>query len=40
MVAHGTDRCGTPSGVLTYATLCAAVGSSAVAREEVVAGDR
>jgi osmoprotectant transport system ATP-binding protein len=41
MVAHGTDRCRTPSGVLTYATLCAAVGSDTSAvREEVVAGDR
>ncbi len=38
MVAHGTDRCRTPSGVLTYAALCAAVGTGA--REEVVAGDR
>ncbi|WP_235854449.1 ABC transporter ATP-binding protein [Nonomuraea aridisoli] len=27
MLAHGSDRCGTPSGVLTYAALCAAVGS-------------
>ncbi|MEV4568116.1 ATP-binding cassette domain-containing protein [Nonomuraea sp. NPDC049419] len=26
MLAHGTDRCSTPSGVLTYASLCAAVG--------------
>ncbi|MFI7451461.1 ABC transporter ATP-binding protein [Nonomuraea sp. NPDC049714] len=41
MVAHGTDRCRTPSGVLTYATLCAAVGSpTSAVREEVVAGDR
>ncbi len=43
MVAHGTDRCRTPAGVLTYATLCAAVGSDTAAagmREEVVAGDR
>ncbi|GAB2951728.1 ABC transporter ATP-binding protein [Nonomuraea fastidiosa] len=27
MLAHGTDRCSTPSGVVTYATLCAAVGA-------------
>ncbi|MEV4475355.1 ABC transporter ATP-binding protein [Nonomuraea salmonea] len=27
MLAHGTDRCSTPSGVLTYASLCAAVGA-------------
>ncbi|MFI6928595.1 ABC transporter ATP-binding protein [Nonomuraea spiralis] len=37
MLAHGTDRCSSPSGVLTYASLCAAVGSST---EMVSAGDR
>jgi osmoprotectant transport system ATP-binding protein len=43
MVAHGSDRCATPSGVLTYAALCEAVGSDGArpARpEEVTAGDR
>ncbi|WP_326821943.1 ABC transporter ATP-binding protein [Streptosporangium sp. NBC_01756] len=42
MIAHGTDRCTTPSGVLTYAALCAAMrpGPEAVPQEEVVAGDR
>ncbi|MFI7611263.1 ABC transporter ATP-binding protein [Nonomuraea terrae] len=35
MLAHGSDRCGTPSGVLTYAALCAAVGSRP---EEAVSG--
>ncbi|MEV1177733.1 ATP-binding cassette domain-containing protein, partial [Nonomuraea sp. NPDC049784] len=37
MLAHGTDRCSSPSGVLTYATLCAAVGSRP---EEAVSSDR
>ncbi|GAA2844747.1 ABC transporter ATP-binding protein [Nonomuraea rubra] len=37
MLAHGTDRCSSPSGVLTYAALCAAVGSPA---ETVSAGER
>ncbi|MEV0390265.1 ATP-binding cassette domain-containing protein [Nonomuraea sp. NPDC050643] len=37
MLAHGTDRCSSPSGVLTYASLCEAVGSPA---ETVAAGDR
>jgi osmoprotectant transport system ATP-binding protein len=27
MLAHGTDRCGSPSGVLTYGALCEAVGT-------------
>nr|WP_328813787.1 betaine/proline/choline family ABC transporter ATP-binding protein [Nonomuraea cypriaca] len=47
MVAHGTDRCSGPQGVLTYAGLCAAVGSAppgsgtdAAPREGVAAGDR
>ncbi|GAA4228633.1 osmoprotectant transport system ATP-binding protein [Streptosporangium album] len=42
MIAHGTDRCSTPSGVLTYAALCEAMrsGPGAVPQEEVVAGDR
>ncbi|WP_433443535.1 ABC transporter ATP-binding protein [Nonomuraea sp. CA-141351] len=37
MLAHGTDRCSSPAGVLTYATLCAAVGSRP---EEAVSSDR
>ncbi|MEV4110652.1 ATP-binding cassette domain-containing protein [Nonomuraea sp. NPDC049695] len=37
MLAHGTDRCSSPSGVLTYAMLCAAVDSRP---EEVVSSDR
>ncbi|MGW3349798.1 ABC transporter ATP-binding protein [Nonomuraea rubra] len=37
MLAHGTDRCSSPTGVLTYAALCAAVGSPA---ETVSAGER
>ncbi|KAB8189898.1 ATP-binding cassette domain-containing protein [Nonomuraea phyllanthi] len=42
MLAHGTDRCSTPSGVLTYATLCEAVGNrpDGTRPEEAVAGDR
>ncbi|MFF0309908.1 ABC transporter ATP-binding protein [Streptosporangium sp. NPDC004379] len=27
MIAHGSDRCSSPSGVLTYAALCGAVGT-------------
>ncbi|MET8993011.1 ATP-binding cassette domain-containing protein [Nonomuraea wenchangensis] len=38
MLAHGTDRCSSTAGVLSYATLCAAVGNRS--REELVAGDR
>ncbi|NUR92569.1 MAG: glycine/betaine ABC transporter permease, partial [Nonomuraea sp.] len=41
MLAHGTDRCSAPSGVLTYAGLCAAVGPAPeTAPETVAAGDR
>ncbi|GAA3590948.1 ATP-binding cassette domain-containing protein [Nonomuraea rosea] len=41
MMAHGSDRCSTPGGVLTYAALCAALGTRpAPAREEVISGDR
>ncbi|SDL40901.1 osmoprotectant transport system ATP-binding protein [Nonomuraea maritima] len=37
MLAHGTDRCGTPTGVLSYAELCAVVGPRP---EEAMTGDR
>ncbi|HLU75423.1 MAG TPA: ATP-binding cassette domain-containing protein [Nonomuraea sp.] len=41
MVAHGSDRCATPTGVLTYSALCDAVGSNgAVTPKGVSAGDR
>ncbi|MEV5500755.1 ATP-binding cassette domain-containing protein [Nonomuraea fuscirosea] len=37
MLSHGTDQCSSPTGVLTYASLCEAVGAPA---EAVVSGDR
>ncbi|MEV4086540.1 hypothetical protein AB0J43_40390, partial [Nonomuraea fuscirosea] len=37
MLSHGTDKCSSPTGVLTYASLCEAVGAPA---EAVVSGDR
>ncbi|TDC07745.1 ATP-binding cassette domain-containing protein [Nonomuraea longispora] len=40
MIAHGADRCATPSGVLTYAALCEAVGTRAGEQEDVVSSER
>ncbi|MFC5827131.1 ABC transporter ATP-binding protein [Nonomuraea insulae] len=39
MMAHGTDRCSSPTGVLTYTALCEALGTRP-SPEEVPAGDR
>ncbi|MER6945399.1 betaine/proline/choline family ABC transporter ATP-binding protein [Nonomuraea sp. NPDC000554] len=38
MIAHGTDRCSSPFGVLSYSALCQAV--DAGQRQEAVASDR